>query len=110
LEKTDFQKNDKGKVRFSLIPPKALLEVGKVFTYGANKYEANNWRKIQREEYYRLIDAALRHLNAYMRREEIDSESNLPHLAHSIANLMMLLEKELDDKVRNTTGSSLSSS
>ena len=102
MEKTGFQKNDKEKVRLSLIPPTALLEVGKVFTYGANKYGTNNWRKIQRDEYYRLIDAALRHLNAYQRREEIDRESNLHHLAHTAANILMLLEKELDDQVRAT--------
>ena len=37
---SEFRKDDAGKVRVELVPPAALLEVGRAFTYGAEKYGA----------------------------------------------------------------------
>ena len=36
-------KHDQGKLRFDLIPPEALIELAKVLTYGASKYNDRNW-------------------------------------------------------------------
>lgn len=36
-------KYDAGKPRLDLLPPKAILAIGEVMTYGAAKYGANNW-------------------------------------------------------------------
>ena len=74
----------------ALIPPVALNEVGKVFTFGATKYGADNWRGGL--SYRRLISAAMRHINAYNSGEDIDPESGISHLAHANANLLMLCE------------------
>lgn len=84
-------KYDSDKVKLSLLPFKALREVGEVFTYGANKYSANNWKKVAPFE-LRYQDAALRHIFSYMEGELIDPESGYSHLAHAIANLLYLSE------------------
>ena len=38
------RKYDGDKAKLYLLPPKSILEVGKVLTYGAEKYDAENWR------------------------------------------------------------------
>jgi hypothetical protein len=85
-------KNDDGKARTSLLSSIALLELSKVMSYGAKKYSDHNWRK--GFKYSRLMDAAMRHLFAYNGGERIDPETGLSHLAHCMANLMMLVEFE----------------
>jgi len=86
------KKEDKGKLRYDLIPPNALMEVAGVLTHGAQKYGAENWRKVPncRRRYY---SAVMRHLEAWRLGEEID-ESGYAHIAHAITSLMFILEKE----------------
>lgn len=107
LEKLAGVKYDSGKPRMSLIPPDALVEVAKVMTFGAEKYDKNNWRK--GISYERLLDAAERHIIKFGSHlwEDVDEESGINHLAHAIVNLMMLLQfelegrsKELDDRYK----------
>lgn len=98
------KKNDQGKPMLSLIPTGPLLEVGKVLTYGAAKYDPYNWTK--GIKWSRLIDAKLRHTLAFNSGEDLDPESGLPHLAHSICSDLFLLEfmrthRELDDRHKN---------
>lgn len=89
------KKFDEGKPRVSLIiMSKALLEVAKVGTFGAQKYGDHNFRSGMK--WSRLVDAALRHLFAYLSGERIDHESGLSHLAHIAWNIMALLEFELN--------------
>lgn len=85
-------KFDSGKPRMSTVPQLALMEVAKVFTYGANKYAAHNYSKGM--EYSRYIDACHRHINAYLTGEDID-ESGCYHIGHAIASLMMLMDNQL---------------
>lgn len=82
-------KHDDGKPRADLLPPDALLEVAKVLDYGARKYAPRNWEKGL--AWGRLSGALLRHLWAWMRGEERDLESGLPHLAHMACCALMLL-------------------
>ena len=84
-------KYDAGKPLMGCIPPHAELLIAEVLTYGAKKYDRENWRTIDCLE-VRYLDAAMRHLNAYRRGEEIDPESGLPHLAHVVCCLMFILE------------------
>jgi hypothetical protein len=79
----------------ALLPPEALNEVAQVFTFGAKKYGADNWRAGL--SYRRLLSATMRHVNAYNSGEDIDSESGLSHTAHAVANLLMLCEYSLLD-------------
>ena len=83
-------KFDSEKARLDLLSTPAMLGVGRVLTYGANKYAENNWRKGMK--WSRLTAAALRHLFAFIGGEENDAESGLPHLDHALCCLMFLSE------------------
>jgi hypothetical protein len=80
-------KNDKNKPRLSLIPVEALNHMAKAFGFGADKYGRFNYRKGM--EHSRLLDAALRHINAITSGEEYDPESKLHHVGHALASLAM---------------------
>lgn len=83
-------KLDQGKPAVDLLPFLALAGVGEVLGYGAKKYAANNWRKGL--AWSRLSAAALRHLFAFMRGEDLDPESGLPHLDHALCCILFLSE------------------
>jgi len=85
-------KFDEGKERFDLLPPDALFEITKVFTYGQQKYGERNWEKGML--WGRLFAATMRHLWNWWRGEKYDKESGLSHLAHAGANIFFLLHYE----------------
>lgn len=98
-------KNDSEKVRLELISSKALIELGKVLTFGAKKYDSNNWRK--GIEWTRIVGAILRHVQAYNDGETFDKETGLSHMAHAMCECMFLLEfeqthPELDNRYKET--------
>lgn len=79
------------------------MSVAAVLGFGAEKYAADNWRKGM--EWRRLYGAALRHLMAWERGEDLDPESGLPHLAHAGCCILFLLSYQLvgggtDDRVK----------
>ena len=77
------------KPRVELIPTDALLRAAEVFAYGADKYDAWNWAKgMSWTETYASV---LRHLFAWHRGEDIDPESGLPHAAHALTQMMVLV-------------------
>lgn len=91
------------KVRMDLLPPFALQEIAKVFTYGAEKYTIrdketgkvlvpgdDNWKKGL--GWMGVIASAKRHIEAWVSGEDTDKESSLFHIAHAATNLMFLLE------------------
>ncbi len=82
-------KFDSDKERFDLLPPKVMLNIAEVFTYGAKKYEERNWEKGM--YWGRLFAATMRHLWRWWSGEEYDNESNIHHLAHAAANILFLL-------------------
>ena len=84
------KKDDVGKLRYSLIPPIATRALATVLTFGAKKYEPNNWQKVENAE-ERYMDALYRHLEAYRDDEILDDESHLPHLWHALTNLVFLI-------------------
>lgn len=85
------KKYDAGKARFGLIPPFAEEEVAKVLTHGSLKYDDDNWKLVDNGE-KRYKDALGRHLNAYRKGIDLDTETGLHHLAHLICNAMFLLD------------------
>ena len=91
------EKHDAGKNRLDLIPPPSLLYLGKVLTFGAEKYEPWGWQNVP-EAHERYYGAALRHLLAWANGNSIDSESGLPHLAHALCNIVFLLELDMKDE------------
>lgn len=78
-----------GKADFSLIPLSTLEDEARVWEYGTRKYNAWNWAKGM--PWSVPYACAMRHLSAWQRGEEIDPESNLPHLAHVMCNIRMLI-------------------
>jgi hypothetical protein len=82
------------KPKMSLVPLRAMWEVGKVMSFGAQKYAAYNWKG--GIKYTRLSDAALRHIIEFIEGEDMDSESGLHHLAHAACCITMLLEMTMD--------------
>jgi hypothetical protein len=97
-------KYDTEKTRVDLLDAEWLEAVGEVLRFGAVKYAAHNWRG--GIVYSRLIGAALRHLLAIMRGEDMDKESGLPHTAHLSCCIMFLFSmmnhrKDLDDRYKN---------
>lgn len=90
-------KADQGKNRVSLIMhgfANALLAVGEVGTFGANKYTDNGWCEVENGE-QRYTDALYRHMLAEATGELIDTESGLPHAAHSAWNALARLELQI---------------
>ena len=86
----EFRKADGGKARYDLLPPHALDEIAHVLAYGADKYGADNWRA--GAAWSRYFAAAMRHLWAYWRGENLDDETKRHHLAHAACCVLFLLE------------------
>ena len=101
IKHDEAMKYDGEKVRLDLLPADPIIDVGKVLTYGARKYTAENWRKGL--AWSRCYGAALRHLLAWHKGETNDPETGLNHLAHAACEILFLLEftrthLELDDR------------
>lgn len=68
-----------------------LADVGAVLAYGREKYgDDDNWLLVDDAE-RRYTAAAIRHIAAHLRGEELDSESARNHLSHAIVSLMFIL-------------------
>ena len=95
---------DHGKARYDLIPGDALYELAKVCTYGASKYDDQNWRKGM--SWSRCFGPLMRHAWAFWRGESIDKESGCHHLAMAAWNCLALIVYEKthpkhDDRVKD---------
>ncbi|MDB4302196.1 DUF5664 domain-containing protein [bacterium] len=87
-------KLDAGKERLDLVLgsfSEALLEVGRVGTFGANKYTDNGWKDVD-NAVSRYSDALLRHYFKHKCGEDIDPDSGLSHLGHMAWNALAILE------------------
>ncbi len=70
---------------------RALNWVVAVGTFGAKKYSPRGWAKVANGE-ERYLEAAMRHVMAYLEGEKDDPESGLPHLAHAIWNFLAVCQ------------------
>jgi hypothetical protein len=96
--KLDLGKNRLGLVIFGFA--RALQEVGKVGTYGANKYTDNGWIGVPDGE-RRYTDALLRHLMSEATGETLDPETELLHAAHAAWNALARLDLMLRKSTTN---------
>ena len=95
-----------GRQRFpqlSVVPSTSLAWLAEAHADGAQKYGTLNWRS-QPHSLTSLIDAAVRHLLAMKEGEDVASDSLLPHAAHVLAGMSVLLDAEacgtlIDDRV-----------
>lgn len=63
-------------------------DAARVFDYGRKKYAPWNWAKGM--AWSIPLACAARHALAVLGGEELDSESNLPHVGHMLCNIVML--------------------
>lgn len=82
-------KKDGTKLRYDLVPAEAIEELVKVYTFGAQKYEAHSWESGMKMS--RIYAALFRHMTAWWLGEDTDKESGLSHLAHATWNVIALL-------------------
>jgi len=92
LNKEIAARFDEGKLRYELIPSYPLEELAKVYTYGAQKYDDDNWRKGL--NWLKTIGSLLRHVYAWKKGETLDPESNCHHLAMAAWNCISLMSYE----------------
>lgn len=77
-----------GKLKWSLVDFDSLEDMVRVLEFGANKYSEHNWKKgLKTTE---VFESTMRHLVAYMKGEDLDPESGLPHTGHIMCNAMFL--------------------
>ena len=93
MERDQHIKADDGKPMLELVPPKAIIALGKVMTYGAKKYEPMSWRSVGTDRY---TGALMRHMMAYMNGEVYDRESGMPHMWHVLTNAAFITDLEYD--------------
>lgn len=91
---TGGRKFDGGKLQYGLLPPNALEATVDILTFGAEKYEPDNWKWVP-DAKRRYFDALQRHLWAWKKGEQNDQETGKNHLAHAMCCLMFLLERDL---------------
>jgi hypothetical protein len=90
--KVDAGKNRLGLVLLDFSLP--LIEVGKVGTFGANKYSDSGWMQVPNAE-SRYTDAMFRHLFKEAAGEVYDTDSGLLHSAHAAWNALAILHFKL---------------
>ena len=86
------KKLDNGRVALELVPPEHVKNVASVLqaVIDSGKYERNDWRKGDCPEWSRVMSSILRHLASFQEGDEMDPDTNLPHLWHASCQLMFL--------------------
>lgn len=83
-------KDNASKPRVDLLPSKPLMAAGRVMAFGAKKYKPHNWRLgLGWSDTYA---SAMRHLLAFMDGEDIDPESQEPHIVNALCQVLFLCE------------------
>ena len=88
------------KIPLHLWPTTATALGSMALLDGACKYGRSNYRAVgvRASIYY---DAAMRHLSRWFEGETVDPESGLPHLAHALACLAILVDAEAAGKLND---------
>lgn len=89
-----------GKIPMHLWPATASALGSLGLLDGMLKYGRSNFREVGvRASIY--FDAANRHLNAWFEGEAVDPDSGLPHLAHALACLAIIVDAEAAGKLND---------
>lgn len=85
-------KADQGKLQPTLVPVSLIEAVARVRMFGTAKYGSpDNWKLVEPQRYR---EALYRHWLAYLKGEQCDKESGLPHIFHLATNAAFLIELE----------------
>lgn len=76
-----------------------IMEVAKVWKFGADKYAKSNWKKVEGGK-ERYMNALFRHL-LQSETEPTDSESGMSHLVHAVFNSLAVLHFEKEERKEN---------
>lgn len=89
-----------GKLPIHLWPTTATAMGSLGLLDGMLKYGRSNWRAsgVRASIYF---DAANRHLNAWFEGEDYDPDSGLPHLAHALACLAIVVDAQAAGKLND---------
>jgi len=80
------------RVRLDLLPGPAMVPTALAFQDGIDKgYGAFNWRR-QPVQAMNYVAAAMRHIKAWQDGEEYATDSQVHHLGHAVASLMILMD------------------
>lgn len=101
----DTRATSEGKAPMHMIPWGVMEQVARALAQGAGRYGERNWRvdPIKASTYEA---STCRHVHlAWACGEDLDPDSGLPHLAHAIAGLMIVLDAQnygtlIDDRDR----------
>ena len=88
------------KIPLHLFPESAVIYGALALLDGALKYGRGNWRVagVRASIYY---DATMRHMSKWFEGEEIDPDSGLPHLAHAMACIAILIDAKTAGKLKD---------
>ena len=77
--------------------PRALLGIGQCIEFGTRKYpKPDNWCLVE-DGLNRYTDSLMRHLLKMFAGQEIDPETNLPHIFHVCWNALAIAEFYIKD-------------
>ena len=86
------------KIPMHLWPSTATAMGSLALLVGAKRYGRNNWRETGvRASVY--VSACQRHLAAWFEGEDSDPDENLPHIAHALACLAILVDAQAAGKL-----------
>lgn len=77
-----------------------IMDVAKVWQFGANKYAKSNWKKVENGK-TRYMNALMRHL-LLSDYEPVDEESGMSHLVHVVFNALAVLHFEGKEQEQQT--------
>lgn len=86
--------NNKVTFTYTTLPWDALEDVCRVLQYGCIKYQRDNYKIAPGLPLEGYIQSMWRHTVSYLKGEDIDIESKLPHLSHLACNCFMYLWTE----------------
>lgn len=79
------------KAPVALVPSSAIIAISEAMANGAAKYGPFNWRD-QPVQVVTYVEAALRHLYAYLDGQDAAEDTGISHLAHAGAGLAILID------------------
>lgn len=77
-----------GKLEWDQVDFESLEPLVEVLMFGETKYSRDNWKKGQLIT--ELLGSLFRHIIAFQKGEDLDSESGKSHIGHAMCNLMFI--------------------